>query len=158
MALAKIYGSFLYRVGKRTRPTVSGCFEFYGSLNQDGYGRIPVNKKLVFVHRELWRQIKGEIPAGMCVCHHCDNPCCVNLQHMFLGTHQDNMADRKRKKRYSVKYGDDNPVSKLKESDIPVIRERIKNGHECYQIGREYGVTGEAILAIKHGRTWKHVC
>lgn len=158
MARPKKHETFLYRTYKKVRPTQSGCFEFYGHRNEDGYGRIRGDeKKLVFVHREIWRRFRGEIPEKMCICHHCDNPCCVNLNHMFMGTHQENMADRKRKKRYAAHPGSKNGSAVLTEADIPTIRQRIKLGEQCYALGREYGVTGEAILAIKHGRNWKHV-
>jgi len=157
--LERLDGSFLYRVYKRVRPTTRGCFEYFGPRNHDGYGRTQGDntRKLVFVHRELWQRFKGPLEKGQCVCHHCDNPCCVNLNHMFVGTHLDNMADRQRKGRHKAHPGSKNGCAILTETDIPIIRERIKKGDTCYGIARQYGVSGETILAIKHGRTWKHV-
>ncbi len=50
-------------------------------------------------HRFVWTEHNGPIPKGMCVCHHCDEPACINPDHLFLGTHQDNMQDMINKKR-----------------------------------------------------------
>lgn len=156
MARPKKHETFLYRVYKKVRPTITGCFEFYGCLNEDGYGRINKNGKLVFVHREIWKEFNGDIPDGMCVCHRCDNPCCINHNHLFLGTHKQNMEDKARKGRINVS-GTKNPSAKLCDVDVLEIKSRICKGDICYEIAREYGVTGEAILAIKNGRTWKHI-
>lgn len=157
MARPKKHETFIYRVYKQVRPTKNGCLEFFGCLNHDGYGRINKNGRLVYVHREIFREFVEEIPEGMCVCHTCDNPCCINTNHLFLGTHKQNMEDKARKGRVTNTIGSLNPSAKLKETDIPNIRRRIYDGDTCYSIAREYGVTGEAILAIKHNRIWKHV-
>lgn len=149
--------TFLYRVYKKVRPMQNGCFEFYGHLNQDGYGRINKNGKLVYIHRELWKMFRGDIPKNICICHKCDNPSCVNLHHMFIGTHADNMADRKTKKRYAVHIGSKNGSSRLKEKDIPVIRDLIAKGESFVYIANIYGVSEPNIRHIKNGKIWKHV-
>lgn len=136
----------------------NGCYNFLGHLNDDGYGRIRKDGKLVFVHREIWLKHNGEIPKDMCVCHECDNPKCLNIEHLFLGTHADNMADRKKKGRCSDNKGEKNPSVKLTEQQVRDIKMRISLGKDaCYAIAREYGVTGETILHIKNGRSWRHV-
>lgn len=157
MARPKAHETFLYRVFKQVRPTTKGCVEFFGYLSDDGYGRINKDGNLVYIHREIYRHFKADFDKSLSVCHHCDNPCCVNHNHLFLGTHKQNMEDKARKGRVTNVVGGKNPSAKLQEKDIPIIRERIKNGITCYQIAREYGVKGETILSIKNGRTWRHV-
>lgn len=156
MARSKKHETFLYRVYKKVMPTVNGCIEFYGCKNDDGYGRINKNGKLVFIHRQIYEEMIGKIPEKMCVCHKCDNPSCINHAHLFLGTHKDNMSDRASKGRYN-NIGQNAPSSKLKDNDVFEIRKRIKVGETCYSIARSYKVKGETILAIKNKRTWAHL-
>jgi len=133
-------------------------FNFLGHLNQDGYARIRKDGKLVFVHREVWIKHNGEIPDKMCICHKCDNPKCINIEHLFLGTHAENMADKKLKGRNSDNKGEKHPCAKLNESQVIDIKKRIALGKDtCYAIAREYGVKGETILHIKNGHSWRHI-
>ncbi|MDE2105818.1 MAG: HNH endonuclease [Patescibacteria group bacterium] len=157
MGHPKKYETFLYRVYKKVKPTSTGCFEFYGHLNEHGYGRVRKDSKLVYIHREIYKEFFGSFDEKLSVCHKCDNPCCINHNHLFLGTHKQNMEDKARKGRVPDMRGDKSNVAKLSSKDIPLIRKRIKDGETCYSIAREYGVTGEAILAIKHNRTWQSV-
>jgi len=76
----------------------SGCIEWQGSKSDD-YSQVWYQKKSWSVHRLVWTLEKGEIPDGLCVCHKCDNRKCINIEHLFLGTHQDNMRDKIQKGR-----------------------------------------------------------
>jgi len=78
---------------------MSGCWIWIGSCNPDGYGMINVSGKTDRAHRVSYRLFKGEIPKGICVCHSCDKSYCCNPQHLFLGTHKENMEDRAKKVR-----------------------------------------------------------
>lgn len=85
------------RLAARLEAQPNGCLEFTGFLNSKGYGRINgeiggTNKQW-FAHRAAWMLAHGPIPDGMVVCHHCDNPPCCNVEHLFLGTPTDNIRD-----------------------------------------------------------------
>jgi hypothetical protein len=90
----------------------------------------------------------GPIPQGMDVCHHCDNPPCVNPAHLFLGTRQANMLDAAAKGRTGVK---------LCMADIPVIRSLLAAGWTCSAVGVRYGVTADHIRLIRRRKAWSHV-
>ncbi len=79
------------------------CIEWQGAKHRNGYGLVRIDGIGFKVHRAVWTLVKGEIPKGMHVLHTCDNPPCFNIKHLFLGTHLDNMRDRKAKGRYPTK-------------------------------------------------------
>jgi len=76
----------------------NGCLEWTGCTSH-GYGLIGVNGNQVQAHRVAWELANGPIPAGMEVCHKCDRPPCCDPEHLFIGTHTDNMADMAAKGR-----------------------------------------------------------
>ncbi len=104
VAYPSLTDSDIKRFWANTRPDVSsGCIEWTGSRRGSCpsamYGRINIGGKFYSTHRLAWYMANGDIPAGMCVLHHCDNPRCVNVGHLFIGTVRDNNADRTAKGR-----------------------------------------------------------
>lgn len=81
------------RIAARTVVTATGCHEWMGTRNQRGYGLLKITYTSMVVSRLAWTLTNGAIPDGMFVCHKCDNPPCCNVDHLFLGTHRENMAD-----------------------------------------------------------------
>jgi HNH endonuclease len=84
-----------------------GCHEFKGDRNNLGYGRIRSSVppyRAVYIHRIVWQEANGPIPDGMEICHTCDNPPCVRLDHLFLGTHRENLQDMSRKGRWGNQF------------------------------------------------------
>jgi hypothetical protein len=75
------------------------CWEWTAAKRRFGYGAMNIAGVQMGAHRIAWELFNGPIPDGLHACHHCDNPSCVNPSHIFLGTHADNMADRKAKGR-----------------------------------------------------------
>jgi hypothetical protein len=78
---------------------ITDCWEFQGGKNNIGYGMIRDGKKMRTSHRVSYEEHKGQIPAGLCVMHSCDNPICCNPSHLSLGTHKQNTRDMMNKGR-----------------------------------------------------------
>lgn len=140
------------------------CWEWQARITTSGYGqfRFDPHKSHMVAHRASWILANGEIPEGMLVCHKCDNRKCVNPNHLFLGTQLENMRDMISKGRQNYhkippKKGSANGSSKLTESQVKEIKEKLKSGLSCCAIGREYGVANQLINSIKNGKFWTHV-
>ena len=129
----------------------SDCWEWQKSLDRDGYGYFWYDSKTSRGHKYAWELYFGD-RGGLCVLHTCDNPCCVNPDHLFLGTHQDNVKDRDSKGR-QVK-GSKQHLSKLTEEQVRAIR---KDSRKHRIIANEYNIAKSNIWFIKSRTTWKHV-
>lgn len=82
---------------------ITGCWNWTGAKTKGGYGHLRFLKKLTYAHRVSWIIHYGGIPNNLCVLHHCDNPGCINPDHLFIGTMADNMKDRDDKGRNGIK-------------------------------------------------------
>jgi HNH endonuclease len=98
------------------------CIEWMGSLDGGGYGQFRRQGRLLKAHRHAWEQANGrKITDGLFVLHTCDNRACINPDHLFLGTNQDNMDDMVRKGRSLHRYGSSNPNAKLSSGQRELI-------------------------------------
>lgn len=131
----------------------SACWEWGGHRQRKGYGTAGL---LGLAHRVAWQVSCGAIPDGLCVLHHCDNPPCCNPAHLFLGTVQDNNADRDKKGRCraGAKRGEENPMSKLTEAGVRCIRELAKQGKTANEIARRMKMSRQQINRIIRRERW----
>lgn len=139
---------------KRYVLSPSGCWEWSLYRDKKGYGRMSEHMGEVLTHRISYLHHVGPIPNGLHVLHRCDNPCCINPNHLFLGTNLDNSNDKIAKGRARGAVGAKNCKAKLSEEDIVKIRNDPRSGSV---IGREYGMSQPMISAIKRRVFWKHV-
>ena len=139
---------FWAKVDKDPRPT--GCWEWTAST-VNGYGKVGGSAGQSRAHRTSWKMANGPIPEGALVLHRCDNRRCVNPDHLFLGTHADNMADASRKGRIARGTA---VRSKLRERDVLSIRARWSQGETQVALAAEFGVNQGTISNTVTGRSW----
>lgn len=134
------------------------CWEWQGTRHDAyGYGVFHRSDGSTRAHRIAYELTSGPVPDGLLVCHHCDNPPCVNPAHLFLGTSTDNNRDRDAKGRAASTVGELNGSAKLTEADVNRIRELLASGRSDRSIAREYGVGPTQIGRIRTGRLWQHL-
>jgi len=151
----------------------SGCWLWTGAASARGYGSVRIQRVGYLAHRVSWTMRRGLIPSGLWVLHRCDNPACVNPDHLFLGDHAANMADMAAKGRHFSKArpdrvlrGDAHP-SRLKRHLRPrgerhpmakltrVLAGQIRRDHRRpAAIARAYGVGRTTVMDIKNGKRW----
>lgn len=142
----------------------SGCWIWQLGMGRDGYGKIKINKKTVRAHRASWLAFRGEIPESMLICHKCDNPMCVNPDHLFLGTPMDNMRDKVEKGRWrggpacweKDRKGAGHHNAKLNDAKVRLIR-LLGKAISTNRWAAEFGVSHQAIKMVQQNKTWTHV-
>lgn len=155
------FGDPLHRANLRGVPfderytidDATGCWLWVGGTNTSGYGCYAAEGQKT-AHRVAYIRFKGPIPPGMHVLHKCDRPNCVNPEHLFLGTHQDNMVDLRKKGRAYGAKGEANFGAKLTAAQAEAI---MADPRSAQVIAQEYGVTLAAVGLIRNGRTWAHL-
>ena len=145
----------------------SGCWEWTGATVNGGYGVMGIGRRgegNVRVHRLAWEIWRGPIPDGMWVLHRCDNPPCFRPDHLFLGSHADNMADMTAKRRHrtqvrpeSIARGERHGSAKLSEEEVRAIRALHAEGRTAAAIADQYGLSASTIGAIVRREGWSHV-
>ena len=137
----------------------SGCWLWVGHTVKLGYGTIRASgRPWSRAHRVSYELFKGPIPKGFLVCHRCDVRCCVNPDHLFLGTPAENSADCVRKGRSKTmgtdRRGEDHNTAKLRTEDVLKIR---NDQRKTADIAKEFGVTPRTIRQIIARQSWAHL-
>jgi len=139
-------------------PAPKGCHLWTATVDSKGYGQIKVDGKKELAHRIAWElKNNGPVPDGKCVLHHCDNPPCVNPNHLFLGTNADNVRDRDKKNRQAHQRGEQHGRHKLTDVDVLRIRRGYYADLTPKEIAKKLGVSCWTIYRVLSGVSWKHV-
>lgn len=161
--------SVLDHLLERAPITQAGCREWAGARQYNGYGYVwdPGAKRARMVHRLAWEVARGPIPQGMFVLHHCDNPPCIRVtplradgtpepdDHLFLGSHGDNMADAHIKGRMHI--GERNGSARLNAERVRAIRRLYEAGTRQHELAVEFGVAQTTISKVVRRIFWPHV-
>lgn len=138
----------LAKIAEKVVALPCGCWEWFGSVNGDGYGWFEANRRRVMVHRAVFLLCSGEVVKAAMILHRCDNPPCCNPAHLYLGDatlNNQDCADRGRHRD-----------AKLTPARAEEIRQRAA-GQKCKvirQLAREYGVSPATIGHVLAGRHW----
>lgn len=154
----------------------TGCWLWMGASSRRGYGALRVRGRLERAHRLAWILAGRGNPGTLHVLHRCDNPTCVNPDHLFLGTHAENMADMSHKGRSFAQQhpdrmrrgeahhlrlhpehaarGERNGQAKLSRLDVQEIRRRLALGEQHKLIALDFGVSRPTVSMIAAGRIW----
>ena len=126
-----------------------GCWQWTGGVGANGYSKVKVGGKCLSGHRIAYTLTKGE-PRGV-VCHSCDNPLCINPEHLFDGTCADNSSDMVSKMRHTNIIGENHWKTKLSDNDVKQVRALLSEGLSQQKIADMFGVNQTQISRIKRG-------
>ena len=136
-------------------PGLGACWEVVShKIQSNSYACLSRNHRTIKAHRLSYSQA-FDIPAGMCACHKCDNPSCINPMHIFTGTRRENALDRDKKGR--CRHGEKHADTKISLDQVKEIRRRHIKGHggNTYALAVEFNLTGRAIRRICDGSRWR---
>ena len=129
----------------------NGCMECNSHATSNKYPQMYKNRKTILVHRHIYEECFGEIPKGMVIRHKCDNPLCINPEHLELGTQTDNINDMLSRGRKAKTNGENNGNAKLTKEQVLEIR---KSTLSTRKIAKIYKVSQSTIRDIKSNKTW----
>lgn len=132
----------------------SGCWLWFGATRR-GYGNFWDTTRPVMATHFALRLVGRPVSPGAFVCHHCDNPACVNPDHLFVGNCKSNTADKVEKKRHL--YGEKHRRAKLTDKQVSEIRQRVYAGETRTALAQEYGVSIAAVSMLCSRITWRHI-
>lgn len=139
------------------KPVDSGCWHWIGGKDTYGYGHMFFLGKSVYAHRLALMISTGQTEMQGNVCHRCDNPQCVNPEHLYLGTQKQNLADMHQRGRAKPPKGVAVWSHKLTESQVLEVRLLHAGGSSLRSLSRKFHVSAFCIWSIVKRRTWKHI-
>jgi hypothetical protein len=149
------FWSYVYKDGPIICPDLGPCWIWIGDRYLSGYGRIGYNNRPGYAHRLSWI-IHNETCKDLDVLHKCDNPPCVNPEHLFLGTQKDNAQDMVIKKRSLI--GERNPRAVVSEKIVVELKRMWQTGrYSLKELMELSGLSGSGLRGILSGKRWKHV-
>lgn len=150
----KVIDRFYSKVNK-----TNGCWIWVGCLSSKGYGKFYLDGKQTGAHRASYFLHNGEFDESKFVCHTCDNPSCVNPDHLFLGTNSDNMIDCSKKGRLTgaFRIGHKAINSKLNEEDVIKVRYLLSIDKTINEISNLLNLPKEPIKSLKYNKTHKKI-
>ena len=137
----------------------TGCWNWQGGKRR-GYGRLTIgsrasgDRRTVSAHRYAFEVFKGPITEGLHVCHSCDNPSCINPDHLWQGTKQENTDDRERKGRNRPPKGEKNGAAKLTTEQVTEMRNLHSSGVGYYRLSKRFGVNKKTVISAIKKITW----
>lgn len=133
------------------------CWVWQGAKEAQGYGKLATTgaQKGMKAHQASYKIHFGEIPKGLCVCHKCDNPPCVNPNHLFLGTHAENMRDKVLKGREYDRRGEKNPNVKITWKKVAEVIRLVKSGKTQVEVAGMFDLSQNAVSRIVSGKSWR---
>lgn len=152
-ACEKFSARFWSKVDRSGGP--DACWPWMAGRHTAGYGMANAMDNSFCAHRMSWSMHNGPIPAGMAICHKCDNPPCVNPAHLFLGTKADNSRDMARKGRST--HGESNPRARLTEAEVLQVRRLRAEGLSMRRIALRVGCSLTNVSVICRGKTWSRL-
>ena len=148
------------------------CLEWQASRARFGHGHFKLDGKITLAHRAAWEDKHGPIPDGICVLHKCDNPPCVDDEHLFLGTQVDNIADMDAKGRRNWNSGNEHhsrlhpecmargervSSAKLTKENVRFIFWLRAQGWDLRRLAAEFGVSLQLISMVLTRKIWRHI-
>ena len=133
---------------------VGECIE-YTKTQRNGYGIVQVNGRRTGAHRVAYELHNGPIPDGMVVRHRCDNPPCIRIEHLTVGSQVENIADMVNRDRSTRGERSSNHV--LTDESVRDILKRLGKGSSQSELAREYGVSHTTINSVKRNTSWRHI-
>lgn len=133
----------------------TACWVWSGSQETFGHGNTKIGGKNQKVHRIVYQHHNGEIPVSVLVRHTCDNPPCVNPEHLIAGTYADNSGDMA--ERLRSPHGVNHVASRLTADMVRSIRAKWVEGCPYNDLAAEYGVSRTTIVSLVKGKTYRHV-
>lgn len=136
-------------------PELGPCWEWMGGGNGKGYGQVRINYRQMGTHQVAWELMHGRVPRDLWVLHKCNNPNCMNPDHLFLGTAKDNTSDmiRKNRRRPYMGYSTGTKRHHLTAEEILTLKTRYANGESQTALARDFDVSRVTVSNILKGKT-----